>query len=54
MVSFVLQYDSIVNEAADGVPNEIMLRVLVLITCTDTDNYDNGLSYMIVMVIYFE
>ena len=40
-------------EAADDVPNELMLRVLVLLTYTYTGNYENGVSSVIGMVLFF-
>ena len=47
----VMQEDYVVTEAADHDPNVLMLCVLVLLTCTSTGNYDNGLSLIIVMVL---
>ena len=39
-------------EAADDVTNLLILRVLGLLICTDTGNSDNGVSSMIVMVLF--
>ena len=40
------------SEAADDVPNVLMLYVLVPLMCTVTGNYDNSASSMIVMVLF--
>ena len=40
------------GEAADDFTYVLTLRVLVLIIYTATGNYDNGLSSMIVMVVF--
>ena len=40
------------TEAADGVTNLLMLRVLILLTFIATGNYDNGVSSLIVMVMF--
>ena len=39
-------------EAADDVPHVTTLRVLVVLICTATVNSDNGVSSMIVMVMF--
>ena len=40
------------DEVADDVPNVLTVRVLVLLICTSTVNYDNGVSSMIVMFLF--
>ena len=39
-------------EEKDDVPNVLMLLALVLLICTATGNYDNGASYVFVMVLF--
>ena len=50
----VLQDDSVVPEASEDATNVITLRVMVLFTCTATDNYCNIVSSIIFMVLVVE
>ena len=52
MGSFFLQYNYVVAEAADYVPNLLMIRVPVPFVCTSTGNSDNIVSSMNVMVLF--
>ena len=52
MGSFVMQEDSFVAESANDVPNVLMIRVLVLLIFTATGNSVNGVSSIIVMVMF--
>ena len=40
------------SEAADDVPNVLMLIAMVLLICTTTFNSDNGVSSVIFMVLF--
>ena len=40
------------TEAVYDVYNVIMIRVLVLLTCTYTGNSENGVYFVIVMVLF--
>ena len=42
------------TEAADDVPNVLIIRVMVVLTCKYTGNFENGVSSMIVMVLFIE
>ena len=40
------------SEMMGDVPNVLMLRMLVLLICTDTGNSENGLFSMIVIILF--